>query len=263
MAAVFLSCQYDKKNAENPGSPAQAPKEPAVISFRINEDSVLRSYESWYDYYYYNISLSQVFKALDADSVTIGKMAFLQKLGTGNFAPFKIAQINDTPVYKLGKLISPDKNIQSTIIQLSGYEISNTQREGQTLPHYTFKDINGNIYTNSSTKGKVIWLKCWFINCVACVKEFPELNRIVEANKSDPDVLFISLASDSKEQLQDFLTKRPFGFSVVPNQGNYMSDKLKLHMYPTHFLINREGVITKVTNSEKEMLPFFNEAIKN
>src|SRR6476620_8522768 len=109
--------------------------------------------------------------------------------------------------------------------------------EGKQMPAFDFKDLDGKQYTTANTKGKVVVLKCWFINCFACVQEFPQLNRLVSSFQNKKDPLFVSLASDSKPALTSFLIKRPFSYAVVPNAGKYMNDALKISAYPTHLLI--------------------------
>jgi cytochrome oxidase Cu insertion factor (SCO1/SenC/PrrC family) len=46
------------------------------------------------------------------------------------------------------------------------------------IPDFNFTDLNGQNITSLNTKGKHIIIKTWFINCTACVKEFPELNEL-------------------------------------------------------------------------------------
>jgi peroxiredoxin len=134
--------------------------------------------------------------------------------------------------------------------------------EGKQLPSYDFTDLSGKRYDKTSTKGKILLLKCWFINCVACVKEFPELNRLVDSFQNRSDILFVSLASDDKQKLTSFLQKKPFKYSVVPNQEKYMEEQLGIAAYPTHVLVDKDGKIIKVTNSIEDMLPFLEKQIR-
>ncbi len=224
--------------------------------FAVYQNEILKDYETWYSYYYYRIHLSQDFIGLDVDSNKISKASFLQQLSTGSVVPFNIQTSDDVPVYKLYPLHATDSSIQSTIQQAAQNETFNYEMEGKKLPDFDFTDINNNRYNKANTKGKIIVLKCWFIKCVACVKEFPELNELVNEYKNRNDILFVSLAPDSKEALVSFLKKKPFEYAVVPDQRNYIDEKLKLYEFPTHLLINKNGTIVKVTNSISEIIPF-------
>src|SRR5690606_15029725 len=98
---------------------------------------------------------------------------------------------------------------------------------------------NKNHYTNENTKGKTLILKTWFINCKACVAEFPELNEFVEKHKHRNDIVFVSLALDTKSELEDFLQKKYFEYEVVPNQEEFI-EKLNLQIYPTHIIVDKD-----------------------
>ncbi len=224
--------------------------------FSVNPTDVLKDFNSWYNYNYYNVILSQDFVGLNIDSSKIDKETFLNKLMTGKEVAFKIKQLQDRPVYKLYTLNIKNENIKSTIEQLASIELKNYKMQGKQIPEFNFTDLNGRNYSSISTKGKIIILKCWFIHCVACVQEFPDCNELVNEYKNRNDILFISLASDTKAELKKFFKTKPFNYLVIPQTDNYMSNKLNINMYPTHMLIDKKGEIVKVVNSIKELEPF-------
>ena len=212
---------------------------------------------------YYNIRLSQDFIGLDIDSKKIDKATFLNKFLTDNVVAFKTKILRGQSVYQLFKLNSNDESIKATIKQMASSEIAHFKMEGVEIPEFDFTDINGKIYNKSSTKGKIVILKCWFIHCVACVKEFPELNQLVEDNRGRNDILFISLALDAKKDLIKFFETKEFKYATVPEMKHYMTKKLNITQYPTHLLIDRNGKIRKVVNRIDELVPFLkNEVIK-
>ena len=81
----------------------------------------------------------------------------------------------------------------------------------------------------------------------------PALNKLVNQYKDRKDILFVSIAFDSKEALSVFLKKKTFIYAVVPDQKAYMDDVLKINMYPTHFIVNKKGIIVKAVNDEKAL----------
>jgi peroxiredoxin len=131
--------------------------------------------------------------------------------------------------------------------------------EGKELPNYQFEDIAGHKYNNVNTRGKIIVLKCWFIHCVACVKEFPELNKLVDNYKNRKDILFVSLAFDNKKDLKSFLKMHRFNYDVVPNQQTFMMDRLSINTFPTHIIIGKDGKIRKAVDNYKDLLPALNK----
>lgn len=171
----------------------------------MDRTAILKDFKSWYACHYHNVILSQDFIGLNIDSAKIDKKTFLEKLITGKEVAFKIKQIQNKPVYKLYTLNINNENIKSTIEQLASTELKNYEMQEKQIPEFNFTDITGRNYSSISTKGKIIILKCWFINCVACVREFPECNALVNEYKNRNDMLFISLASDTKDELKEFL----------------------------------------------------------
>jgi hypothetical protein len=44
---------------------------------------------------------------------------------------------------------------------------------------------------------------------------------------------------DSKEDVKKFISKKEFKYLIVPNQEDYMKNKLGVKMYPTHFVVDK------------------------
>lgn len=106
-------------------------------------------------------------------------------------------------------------------------------------------------------------LNFWFIACQPCRDEMPALNKLVEKFKNRKDVLFVSLALDSKEDLKAFLFESAFHYSVVTDQKDYLSKSFDVRYYPTQVVINKRGLIVKVANDYKEMIPvLYRESLK-
>ncbi|QNK78329.1 TlpA family protein disulfide reductase [Winogradskyella sp. PAMC22761] len=224
---------------------------------KINLNELETDFMKWWTYHSNNISLSLNFTSLNERSDTIEKKQFLEKLITSKFIPVKLKSNEGFETYKLFKLdSSANKSIGSTIKNESLTKLKHYKMEGLPFSEFDFTDLNGNLYTNENTKGKTIILKTWFINCKACVAEFPELNELVEKHKKRNDIIFVSLALDTKSELESFLHKKDFEYKVVPNQRDFIKKKLNLQIYPTHIIVDRNGIILKVVNKASEMIEF-------
>lgn len=235
--------------------------QPVTEATTINPAKLIKDFTAWYNYTYYNVKLSQDFIGLDVDSTSINKTTFLNKLLAGDVVAIRTRMVKDRPVYKLYRFAGINNDIIDTSKQLAYNEKKNYSMEGQPLPAYSFTDIAGKTYNPASTSGKVLVIKCWFIHCVACVEEFPECNKVVEENKASKDVLFVSLAFDTKQQLAEFVKIKPFKYAVVPGMEDYMNNKLAISEYPTHILVNKTGTIVKVVNTIEELEPFLKKEI--
>ncbi|HEY1192784.1 TlpA disulfide reductase family protein [Flavobacterium sp.] len=213
----------------------------------VDPIQIQKTYEQWSVYQNKNIMLSRDFKALDFSSKEISKETFLDQLANGNFIPIRLKSEANIYIYKLFK-IQPktDSSIKATINQIGFDAYKNFKMEGTAFPQFSFKDLNGNLVTNESMKGKIIVIKCWYIHCAPCIREFPQVNKLVEDYKDRKDIVFMSLAEDSQEQLKVFLARKPLSYSIIPDMKEYMNTALQLNSFPTHFIINKEGNISKV-----------------
>ena len=222
----------------------------------IKGESLEKDFKTWWTYYKKNINLSSDFVGIDDAGKPIGKADFLQKLKTDEYIPLKLVAKDSLTYYKLFRLNpNADKGIRNAMQQSATVYLDHFKKEGTPFPPFQFTDLNGTTYTNANTKGKIVVVKCWFIRCKSCVAEFPELNELVDSYRNREDMLFISLATDPKDQLAKFLSEKKFDYHVVPEQGDFMDVTLGLTAYPTHFIIDKNGIIQKVTNSAEEMIP--------
>lgn len=211
-------------------------------------DSIQESFESWTTYSKENIDLMSTFKALDENGEKIGKGIFLNLLRIGSYLPKKVEKVNEVyyQLIPLGK--TTDEKIKKSIQSLATMANHYFSMEGKKLPDYNFVDLQGVSYNKENTKGKVLVLKCWFITCKTCVEEFPQLNELVDTYK-DKNVVFVSLAFDEKDKLIEFLKTKTFKYATIPLQKDYMSKELKVKQYPTHLIVDSNGVILKMVNN--------------
>lgn len=212
-----------------------------------------KNFDTWYRYTYYGIRLGRDFNGLDAAGRPLVRKAFLEKLATGKFLAMRqSAGRSGVPTYRLHAYAGPGRveDIWTTSKQLAEIELKNMRYEGQPLPSYDFVDLNGVRYTPATTRGKILVLKCWYISCIACVKEFPALNALADQH---PDVLFVSLARDKPDQLREFLKNRELKAAVVPSATGYMLGTLELQGFPTHFVVGRDGKVLRVTNDAGDL----------
>jgi peroxiredoxin len=256
--ALFLgSC------SQNPGSKKDQMDTIQVSSVKEDElkagepefplNSITIDFMSYWTYHDQYVKLYRDFTATDERDKSIKKEDFLLALTTGKYLPLLIHTKDSTTNYKLIKIPAMVlKDIGGVVADYAKTQLGYFRMEGKPVPKFVFKDVNGIKYSSDEARGKIILFKCWFIKCVACVKEMPELNELVQKYKNRKDILFVSLAIDDKKALQDFLSKTKFDYAVIPNQEQYMAEKLKVRQYPTHFLIDKNGILVKTVQNATE-----------
>ncbi|MDX6186122.1 TlpA disulfide reductase family protein [Flavobacterium sp. Fl-77] len=220
----------------------------------VDPIQIQQKYADWWPYQSKKIMLSRDFTALDADSKEISKESFLNELVNANYIPIRLESDDSIFYYKLFKILpDSDTSIKATINQEAFDAYKNFKMEGTPFPKFSFTDLDGNLVSNETMKGKIIVIKCWYIHCAACIKEFPEVNALAAKYKDRKDIVFLSLAEDTPEQLKTFLARKPLSYSVIPNMKIYMNETLQLNAFPTHFILNKEGVIAKVLPNYKSL----------
>lgn len=211
--------------------------------------TLTKDYATWYAYAYHQAPLACDFKPLDTNGKLVTRKAFLRQLLTGKVLALANGRDSQRPIYQLYTYAGHDAQLRRISQYLAQDALYQVDRVGQPLPGYRFTDLAGKTYTPASTRGHVLVLKCWFISCAGCVKEFPEVNALVAKYRSNKDVLFVSLTTDDAAPLRKFLQQKPLNYAVVPHMMEYMKEKLKVNGYPTHVVIGRNGRIAYMTNT--------------
>ncbi len=202
-----------------------------------------------------HLRLAEDFSAYDSHSHSISKKQFLQQLTTGNYLPLRLNSPNGAWTYQLYKLTGREgKDVKEIIQQFAGNYLQHYEMEGKKFPPFHYVDLDGKVYTRENTKGKILVLKSWFIRCQACNEEMPELNNVVDQYKNRKDILFVSIAFDTKMALVAFEKKKGFKYAIAPVKEHYISKTLKTNEYPTHWIINKQGIIVKMVNEPGELI---------
>lgn len=247
----FASCS--KENNQNTDPAGTAVQDPAIL---------LGSFANWWDYNSKQIKLYEDFTAFDTGSKEISTKDFMKSVASGDFIPVKYIGMDSSSHYKLYKIpADADPSIKPALKGWMALEYANYLLKGKALPKFNFIDLNGNVYDQKTTKGKIVVLKCWFIGCKPCVAEMSELNKLVSRYKDRKDIVFVSLAFDSAEKLRDFLKKKNFDYAVVADQQDYVTNTLGIKAAPTHLIINKAGVITKVVNRAEILMPLVDQLV--
>gem|GEM_PF-2935848 len=248
-----------------PQAPPAAPPRDTLASaaaMAAKVRAVTTDYAIWYNYTYYRVPLARSFQGLGANGKAVSTKAFLERLASGKFIAMRRGSSHNMPVYQLYAYSGAVPQISVVSQHLVQQEQYNQVWKGKPAPAFSWTDLAGQTYTPANTRGQVLVLKCWFISCVGCVREFPQANALAATYRANKDVRFISLASDEAAKLRAFLQSKPLAYATVPNCENYMEKKLKVNGYPTHIVIGRNGRITYVNNYIDGLPAAINEALQ-
>ena len=126
-----------------------------------------------------------------------------------------------------------------------GQEQEKSELIGTKATDFSLENIKGKKYTLSDLSGKVVVLNFWFVACQPCIMEMPELNELVEEFKNK-DVVFLAIALNSKKELNKFLKKNKFNYSIIAD-GQATAQTYQIKGYPTNIIIDQSGVIQYVS----------------
>jgi thiol-disulfide isomerase/thioredoxin len=120
---------------------------------------------------------------------------------------------------------------------------------GSRLTDFEVDDINGNLFSSESLKGKINVINFWFIKCKPCIKEMPKLSFLKGKYRS-VGINFIAVGLDSKEQIIDFLKNNSFDYKIIPGGERLTKKKYKMFWgYPLTIVSDRENIIVGVFKS--------------
>jgi peroxiredoxin len=71
--------------------------------------------------------------------------------------------------------------------------------------------------------------------------EMPDLNKLVEKYKNK-EVVFLGLAMNQKEKLEQFLKRTKYNYIIVPDAKDVV-EKYSVTSFPTHMVIDKNANI--------------------
>ena len=112
---------------------------------------------------------------------------------------------------------------------------------GKVIPDFNFISTDGNILKLAQLAGRVLVFNFWFTTCSGCLKEIPELNKLVNQYKKNDNIVFIAPALNDSYTIKSFLKEKQFIYSCV--EGADFINKIGISGYPTHLIVGKSGKI--------------------
>ncbi|MBQ1410174.1 MAG: TlpA family protein disulfide reductase [Oscillospiraceae bacterium] len=114
---------------------------------------------------------------------------------------------------------------------------------GECLPDFSVTSVDGESFTLSDQRGKVVVINLWATWCTPCVKELPNFDRL-QAERSDVAVLALHappVTSDVKAYLDSFDYKIPF---AVDEDGKLCELLGASTVLPQTIIVDADGIVT-------------------
>lgn len=123
--------------------------------------------------------------------------------------------------------------------------VTNIERpiqKNKQFPSFEIESLNGEIISMQDFDGKYVIINWWATTCAPCRKEIPGLNKLVEKFKTNEDVVFLSIAYDTKDRLENYLKHNDFQY--LQTLGDKEVAEIFGESYPKSIIVNPEGLIT-------------------
>ena len=114
--------------------------------------------------------------------------------------------------------------------------------ENKSLPEFNLTTLADENIMSTDFRGKFLVINWWATTCAPCRKEIPGLNKLVDKFSSNSNVVFLAIAFDEKERVDNYLNSNVFKY--VQTVGDKNVAKILGESFPKNLIINPDGIIT-------------------
>ena len=109
---------------------------------------------------------------------------------------------------------------------------------------FTLNQLDGDTLNFEDLKGKVVFVNFWATWCAPCIAEMPSIDNLYEIYQDNPDVVFVMINTESKEdKVRKFMKKKKFKFPIYFPNASLIPRVYESKSIPTTFVIDKDGYI--------------------
>jgi thiol-disulfide isomerase/thioredoxin len=113
----------------------------------------------------------------------------------------------------------------------------------EPAPRFHAKTLEGEQFTNNSTKGKVVLFQFWTTSCPYCKSEESLVNDITTEFSGKGLVVIAVDVAESKKVVQQYLKDHPRKCHIVMTGDTNLAAMYAANRYPIYVVVDREGKI--------------------
>ena len=112
------------------------------------------------------------------------------------------------------------------------------------VPNFSLVDIEGNVHTNESTKGKYLVINFWATWCPPCLKEIPAFVEFYEQNSDRVEILGLDYEQADKKTILEFTDTFMVNYPIIlfdDKNGSQFTNFGDVFGMPTTYIYDPEG----------------------
>jgi len=111
------------------------------------------------------------------------------------------------------------------------------------VPDFTLEDMDGESYTLSDYRGKVVMVNFWATWCPPCRRELPSMEALYQAFKNDPFTILAINQWESPDHVFSYMGQLEVfpSFPIIFDRDSAVSQTFGVKGLPTTVLIDKQG----------------------
>jgi len=115
----------------------------------------------------------------------------------------------------------------------------------QPMPPFLLGDLDGEIVSTASWRGKVVLLNFWATWCPPCRDEIPEMIELSKRFKDKLEIVGVSMDDASPAEVRQFARNMGMDYPIVLGSRTLSAEYGGVPALPTSFVVNTEGRIVQ------------------
>jgi cytochrome c biogenesis protein CcmG/thiol:disulfide interchange protein DsbE len=118
---------------------------------------------------------------------------------------------------------------------------------GKAAPAFSAVNVDGTTVSLADFAGKAVWLSFGASWCQPCRAENPDIEAAYERFKDRGVVVIQVYMSEDTAAVKDYTSRVGISYVRIPDPQYAISDEYRILGIPSHFFIDRTGVLRKLT----------------
>lgn len=115
----------------------------------------------------------------------------------------------------------------------------------QPMPPFLLNDLDGDIISTASWRGKVVVLNFWATWCPPCREEIPEMIELSKRFKDRLQIVGVSMDDAPDDEVRQFARNMGIDYPIVMGSSTLSREYGGVPALPTSFVVNTEGRIVQ------------------